>query len=65
MPTDEVPTLTAEEREEARKLRENVGPEWQGAFARARARRAIGFMTPDQTAIYQREMESLPTRKGT
>lgn len=57
MANDEAPTLTTEEREEARKLRESVGPEWQGAFARARARRLFHDMTPEQKALYQRAKE--------
>jgi len=58
MANDEAPILTTEERDEARKLRESVGPEWQGAFARARARRLFRDMTPEQKALYQRAKRS-------
>jgi len=57
MANDEAPALTTEKRADARKLRENVGLEWQGAFARARARRFFHGMTLEQNALYQRAKE--------
>ena len=57
MASDEAPMLTTEEREEARRLRDNVGPEWQVAFARARTRRFFHDMTLEQNALYQRAKE--------